>query len=317
MNRIRAFLNPPTENRAGFTDFITQAILQRSADAGDAYAGALEIAAGTISRAFASAQSMGRSADLFDPQVMMELSRDLIEKGESVWKEIDGRLVHQISYDHDMVNQILFRYTTDPATGRGIGPLGRATGLNSLLVSLEQSLSKEASGIVGYLLPIPSDGNDESIAELKSDLKSLSGQTAVVETTSGGWDSGRIASPQRDFVPRRLGPAFPENNIKLYRNVQVAVLAACGVPTEIVDETPHGTTAREAWRRFLHATLQPMGKVISIQAAEFGYDVAFNFDDLMASDVTGRARAFGSMVQGGMDITRAAQLSGLLASEED
>ena len=43
--------------------------------------------------------------------------------------------------------------------------------------------------------------------------------------------------------------------------------------------------------------------------------LALGFDDLMASDIAGRARAFGSLVTGGMDIERAATLSGLLAAE--
>ena len=43
--------------------------------------------------------------------------------------------------------------------------------------------------------------------------------------------------------------------------------------------------------------------------------LALDFSSLFASDITGRARAFGSMVNGGMDIERAAGLSGLLAGE--
>ncbi len=35
----------------------------------------------------------------------------------------------------------------------------------------------------------------------------------------------------------------------------------------------------------------------------------------MASDITGRARAFQSMVGGGMDVTKTAVLSGLMTEE--
>lgn len=35
----------------------------------------------------------------------------------------------------------------------------------------------------------------------------------------------------------------------------------------------------------------------------------------MASDISGRARAFQSMVGGGMDVTKAATLSGLMIGE--
>ena len=41
-------------------------------------------------------------------------------------------------------------------------------------------------------------------------------------------------------------------------------------------------------------------------------ELAFSFDRLFASDLSGRARAFQSMVGGGMPVDRAAALAGLL-----
>ena len=101
----------------------------------------------------------------------------------------------------------------------------------------------------------------------------------------------------------------------MYHAVNRLVLAACGIPTEIVDQQTDGTSNREAWRRFLHSTLQPMGRIIQAQAAESDLIVEFSFESLMASDIAGRARAFGSLVQGGMDIEEAAALTGLIDSE--
>ena len=43
----------------------------------------------------------------------------------------------------------------------------------------------------------------------------------------------------------------------------------------------------------------------------------FNFDNLMASDVTGHARAFDSLVKGGLDVAEIAPLTGLLTSKEE
>ena len=43
--------------------------------------------------------------------------------------------------------------------------------------------------------------------------------------------------------------------------------------------------------------------------------LALDFSALFASDITGRARAFASMVQAGMNVEKAAALSGLLAEE--
>ena len=39
------------------------------------------------------------------------------------------------------------------------------------------------------------------------------------------------------------------------------------------------------------------------------------FDGLFAADLSGRARAFQSMVGGGMDVSRAAALAGLMADD--
>ena len=47
-----------------------------------------------------------------------------------------------------------------------------------------------------------------------------------------------------------------------------------------------------------------------------GLSSTFSFEALFASDITGRARAFGSLVQGGMDVEDAANLTGLISEEE-
>ena len=75
-----------------------------------------------------------------------------------------------------------------------------------------------------------------------------------------------------------------------------------------------GTAAREAFRRFLHATVTPLLAAMAAEAA-LKLDtpgLAFDATGLHAADVSGRARAFQSMIGGGMDITKAAALSGLL-----
>ena len=75
---------------------------------------------------------------------------------------------------------------------------------------------------------------------------------------------------------------------------------------------------REAWRRYAHAFLTPGGGDPDRRAwRPVGTRPASRLDlpALFASDITGRARAFAAMVQTGMDVERAAALSGLLAGE--
>ena len=99
------------------------------------------------------------------------------------------------------------------------------------------------------------------------------------------------------------------------RSVGETILACCGVPVEFA-EVGQGTAAREAWQRFLHATIDPSGRIVSEELTEkFEFPVSLSFDSLMASDISGRARAFQSMVGGGMDVTKAAALSGLIIEE--
>ena len=45
--------------------------------------------------------------------------------------------------------------------------------------------------------------------------------------------------------------------------------------------------------------------------------LALRFDDLYASDLSGRARAFQSMIGGGLPIEQAAALSGLVVPESN
>lgn len=312
--RINAWLNNGTEDRAGYTDILTQAILSRANSTDSVYSGALEIAAGNMSRALAAAVANGPDGGLFTPPVMSEIGRDLIECGESVWQILPDRLKHLPALDiQPGMRQLHLRYSTDVHSGRGIGPLGRASSLVSLVNTLENSLAKEAGSLVGYILPIPTDGQDASVAQLRRDLQALDGKIALVETAAGGWDAGRAAAPRREYEPRRLGPDIPASSLALYKEVNRMVMVACGLPTELLDDNTEGTSNREAWRRFLHSTLQPLSKIIEAQAREAGLIVEFSFESLFASDIAGRARAFGSLVQGGMDVEEAAVLTGLIS----
>ena len=79
-----------TKNR-NYTDLLTQAILMQATGEA-ALSGALEIAAGYVGRAFASAEASGGHAGLFDAIVLTEIGRDLIEKVESAWRILPGEL---------------------------------------------------------------------------------------------------------------------------------------------------------------------------------------------------------------------------------
>ena len=87
------------------------------------------------------------------------------------------------------------------------------------------------------------------------------------------------------------------------------------VPTSLL-ERADGTALREAWRQFLHASVMPVSLSVSAELTDkLDTDIRLSFDRMFASDLSGRARAFQSMVGGGMDVQKAAALAGLMEPE--
>ena len=323
-----------TENR-GYSDIVTNALVDAAAgDASDGYLAAMEIAAGQLSRAFAAATITGRAAPRFRPWIMADIGRALIEEGEAVWLRDGPRLIRAVSYGRNIEDgsydlalsdgrsvaappgRVLHaRWKQDPTTGRGTGPLGTARTLRAMTQKLEASMSSELNAEVGYLLPLPTDGGSSVIDEFRKQLANLRGKIAVVETTRGGWGDGPSQAPRREYDLMRLGPAIPASSVDLFASARNAVLTACGYPVALMG-MEDGTAQREAWRRYLHGTVAPLGRIVADAAAMAGLAVELNFETLFASDIQGRARAFQSLVGGGMDIAKAAAASGLLQADD-
>lgn len=320
-----------TEDR-GYSDIITQALVDAATDSiQDGYVSALETAAGTLSRAFASATVTGAGAAAFDPWVMSQIGRAIVEAGEAVWFRVGQRLRRADNYEflpsgryalslpegifqtgEDRVLHV--RWALNIASKRGQSALASARTLRLLAQRLENSLATETNASVGYLLPIPSDGDASTVTQLKKDLEDLKGRIAVIETSRGGWDQS--AAPRRDFELARLGPDIPRGNVEAFKTARSAVLSACGYAVQL-EEDSDGTSQREAWRRYMHGTVSPLGRLVSVEAARIGLPVDIDFEALFASDIQGRARAFQSLVNGGMSLEAAAAASGILTPQED
>ena len=65
----------------------------------------------------------------------------------------------------------------------------------------------------------------------------------------------------------------------------------------------------------LFGVLSPLGRLVQTELRAKLGDVTLDWSELRASDLSGRARAFQSMVGGGMDVSKAAGLAGLMDSE--
>ena len=301
-----------------------------------------EICAGMWGRAFASATVTPDNPQTraLTSSVLESMGRALVDPGECVFQidvdasgvtlrpaasfKISGAL--EWTYRVKLAGPSLSVKRTLPAASvlhprygatasepwKGVGPLSASRMSVILSNVLEQRLGQEAKARVGFLLPVP-----QLKTELQADIDALEGKTVLAETTSGSWKADSpSAAPKSDYDVKRLGAMFTPNHAPMRDAVGRSILAACGVPSSVLGDTD-GAYARESFRQFLHSTIQPVADIIAGELA-VKLDtpgLAFSFERLFAGDLTGRARAFQSMVGGGMDVEKAASLAGLMVSE--
>ena len=344
-----------TEQRdSSFTDSLVALIVSQASGATlakPAATGALEASASIIARCFAAAVVSGpdRYREALGPSTLSMIGRALIRQGEIVFAiEVrGGRLMLLPASSWDVTGDVdpaswtyrltlggpsrlttldpvpsegmvHIKYQSDPdQPWRGVSPLSSAALAGRLSAETMMALADEASGPRGMLLPTPVDGNDPTIAALKADLKSLRGKVALVESTSSGWAAdGSQSRPKGDWESRRLGAAPGASLIEQASLASREVYAACGIPLSLVDKS-EGTGQREGFRRLMHATIDPLARIVAEElSVKFETDIGLSFDGLFAADLAGRARAFQSLVGGGMDVAKAAALAGLMQAED-
>ena len=308
---------------------------------------ALEACAGLVGRAFASAtvEASAAVAEALEPNMLAQMGRALVRHGEHVAlidTTGDGlRLLPTQTHDvggqadpatwhynitlggpsatvkHDKTpaqSVVHLRWATDPAKPWiGVGPLQAADLAGRLSAETVAALADEASGPRGNLLPIPTDGEDATVENLKADIRKLKGKAAVVE--SGDW-GGTAGGGEADWKPRRLGSNPPSAMVELVRTASAEVYAACGIPAALFTATS-SAAAREAYRQSLFAVIAPLGRIVSRELSDkLGGPVALGWHELGAADIASRARAFQSMVGAGMDPAKAAGLAGLMAADD-
>ena len=138
----------------------------------------------------------------------------------------------------------------------------------------------------------------------------------LVETTAAGWGDGKGSSPLTDWKPNRLGPNPPASVDAIRKGTFGEMLAACGCPPSLFTDAD-GTSQREALRRWHLGTVIPIAGMIEDELSEkLNTPVKLSFDKYPL-DLAGRAQAFQKMVAGGMDVSKAAVVSGLMMPEDD
>ena len=339
---IRRFLQREIRREirsGGYTDLVLRGLDAKvsGSDADALVTGALEIAAGLWARTLAAATVTGTHA--LPARIRHRIGRDLIRQGESVyeiradggrlsldpasaWEVLDGwryRLDMQVPRGKlvqrtvPRAGVLHFKWSEDPREPWcGVSPLAAAPKLGKLIARTENKLSEDLATPTAHLVPIPQDGGDSSLDDLRSDIAEAKGAAVVVESTQTMAHDQR-AAPRHDWKAERLGPMVPETLLNAYRAISDAVYAACGIPADLMVQDSDGTAQREAYRRWIMASVEPVATMIEETASEaLETEVSFDFSRLWAHDLQGRASAFQRLVSGGMDLERAVSVSGLI-----
>ena len=337
----------------GYTDIIGRLIEAQAsgATANASATAAVEAASGSLSRAFASAEVDGPdwAKEAVTGRVLAQIGRDLIRVGESlhVIRYMAGRLVlipcstWYFEGDADASTRVCTATAYGPSgsstwrvpwssvifaswgspTARpyhGIGPTGWALETSRLSAETEKSLANEMSGPIAQLLAIPADGGDDDdadpLAPLKANIAKAQGKAPLLESTQAGFDQGRVAAPQKDWVANRLGPNPPDAMAQIRQDTFAHVLAACGCSPALFDGSD-GTSKRESLRQFFLGTVKPLAGLLADELSEkLEAPIKLRFD-LYNIDLAGRAQAFQKLVAGGVAVNQALATSGLLADE--
>ena len=308
---------------------------------------ALEACAGTVGRGFAASEVSGPDslARALTPGVLELVGRSLIRTGEVVFL-IDTtagklRLIPAETHDveggpyveeweyrlslggpsktvtHEFVpaqSVLHFRYAVDASTPwRGNGPIAVANLAGKLSAETVNALANESSGPVGRLLGIPVDGADATVADLKADIKNAAGRVALLET--GDWGNAG-GDTKVDLKTERFGAEPPASLVDLVSVASQEVYAACGLNQALWGGAGGAGATREAWRLALFSVLAPLGRLVEAELQDKLEDtVTLSWQELRASDLSGRARAFQSMVGGGMPVDQAVAVAGLMVED--
>ena len=337
---------------SSYTDLVVAGI-QAAATGGPtptaAATGSLESCAGLYGRAFQGAEvdtDSQQIKDALDPQTLGMIGRGLIRSGEIIllirtsrgYLELLPAASHDVSGSADpdtwMYNLTLggpsatstysvpgdsvahCRWAVEPSRPfAGISPLGVAILAGKLSAATADSLASEAGMPTGAFLPLPVDGQDETIGNMKADIRKAKGNILTVE--AGDFDNAGVGR-SADYSVKRFGADPPSALVSVMELATREVYSACGVPPAMM-ATTDGTAAREASRRWYHTALLATAETVSSELSKkLGSPVMLRFPKLegFASDTVGKARALQAMVNAGVPLERALALSGLLIQDD-
>ena len=312
--------------------------------------GALELAAGVVGRAFASAQVEAPNQsvkNVLNPSTLAHIGRALIRAGEcvlaidvsggnlalipaSAWDIAGGVLPEswqyrlsigapngtaEITLPYAGIVHVRYAYAPERAWV-GLSPLEIARQAGQLGAKINQALADESGMPVGGILPMANqpesdDDDDDETGEIEEKLGALKGRIMSVESMATSAAGGYQEAPKDDWDIKRVGAAFQQPLVELRRDADSLILGLCGIPIEFLNGGD-GSALREAYRRLLFGTIQPLGAIVAQELTDkLETPISFVWDELRAADRASGARAYKALKEAGMDETKALTLSGL------
>ena len=216
------------------------------------------------------------------------------------------------------------RYSVDASRPwLGVPPWAWASSTGAAIAAIERMIANEAAAPHGHLLAVPEapqPGEDEDTKILdafRSDLAKAKGGTLVMERPANWEVDGPGASSQVRLESATYGL---DRNLLDPLRTQTGrdVLSACGVPPTLFVANSDGTSQRESLRRFLHSSLVPMARIMEteLRLKLDAPDLELDLTGLHAADITGRARAFGSLIKAGVAPQDAARNTGIVLDQD-
>ena len=172
---------------------------------------------------------------------------------------------------------------------------------------LEKATSEELNFTQSQLIVPRKSASDYGVADTLNPETIQKIVSAFAEHTH----TGAFVIPA-DVTPQRLGPEPPDSFPLIRDRLENSILSMHGIPPALVAARGTGTGLREAFRQVLHSLLKPLGAlVVEELQAKLHEDAELDFTVLRAGDLSGSARAVGSLTKAGMTIEDAREVAGL------
>ena len=283
----------------------------------DGVTAAEEACAGLLQRAMSLADVEGSvGPSYFDVNTLMDIARDVILRGESVYLRDAGFL--RWVEDYELRNgvyridgkteprQTVFhpRYITDRKTGRGESAMASAKRLKLMALQTETVIENESRAKSMRIMETPLQTANKSSLETAIDTEPAG---SMIVTEAAAVKTGMREQSIGRYRQERFGMDTPDNVIRAYEVSYRNTLNALGVMSLFTE----GNDKREGIRLTLHTFIKPYARIIQAAAERVGLDIELGFTNLMASDIQAKARAFVALATY-LEIDEALEISGLV-----